>query len=294
MELFSNKYLYYFTCLVADLIYLIWFVWCMFFPKKLLQKIAIFIVVYIFLTLALTILYFYLGSLYAEDLGLNSKDVAKWSRYDLISIFLGVGAFMAPIAVLLGFDLWKRQLFETSKIKMLGELKNIVSKQREITAKYRLSDNAENLRNREDAVFKANEKKWSDEFENYRWEIMKILETDGFYIGVDSNEIKKLYELNNSTLDIITKLESAAMQLRFCWIGNATIDKQEDEKDQDDNTVILKRIFLISPTNICVKINLDRNPNLKEVFSDYEKEVIYKRLNDFYDYLNILLKEAYL
>lgn len=279
---------------MADLIYLIWFVWCMFFSRKLLQKIAIFIVIYIFLTLALTILYFYLGGLYSEDLGLNSKDVAKWSRYDLISIFLGVGAFMAPIAVLLGFDLWKRQLFETSKIKMLGELKNIVSKQREITEKYRLSDNAENLRNLEGAVFKANEKKWSDEFENYRWEIMKILETDGFYIGIDSNEIKKLYELNNSTLKIITDLESAAMQLEFCWIGNASIGKQEDEKDLDENTVILKRIFLISPTNIYVKMNLDRNPNLKEIFSDYEKEVIYKKLNDFYDYLNILLKEAYL
>lgn len=278
MELFSNKYLYYFTCLIADLIYLIWFMWCMFFPKKLLQKIAIFILVYIFLILALTILYFYLGSLYPKDLGLNSSNATKWSRYDLISIFLGVGAFMAPIAVLLGFDLWKKQLFETSKIKMLGELKNIVSKQREITAKYRLSDNAENLRNLKDGVFKENEKKWSDKFENYRWEIMKILETDGFYIGIDSNGIKKLYELNNSTLDIITKLESAAMQLKFCWIGSASVGKHEDEKHLDDNTIILKRIFLVSPNNLYIKMNSDRDPNLKKIFSDYENEVIYKKL----------------
>lgn len=89
----------------------------MFFSRKLLQKISIFIVIYIFLTLALTILYFYLGGLYSEDLGLNSKEVAKWSRYDLISIFLGVGAFMAPISVLLGFNIWKKSILIFKKLR---------------------------------------------------------------------------------------------------------------------------------------------------------------------------------
>lgn len=291
MELFSNKYLYYFTCLVADLIYLIWFVWCMFFPKKLLQKIAIFIVVYIFLTLALTILYFYLGSLYPEDLGLNSKDVAKWSRYDLISIFLGVGAFMAPIAVLLGFDLWKKQMFVTAKIKAIGDLKKALIKQLDILNKFWLEDNVSLLeegRNDPNVKIEYNQKfeNLIDQFEDLRWEVKNLLESDGFYFGIASSILSDLYKLHDQTYEIIAELDTASKNLkRFLWGEVVVVENNKDEYYQ--------ALYFISPQGFLIRKLKEQGRITEDDLIKDKNDKIVNKIQDFYEYLNQILSEIY-
>lgn len=277
-------------CLVADLIYLIWFVWCMFFSKKLLKKIAIFIVVYIFLTLALTILYFYLGSLYPEDLGLNSKEAAKWSRYDLISIFSGVGVFLAPIAVLFGFNIWKEQQFESSKIKAIEAIKAILSEQEKITWEYRLNNNASLIKDGKFKEFDQREKEWSDSFEALRHNIVSILTNSGFYF--DKSTLDNLYKLNNETIKLITELEDASFLLKGCWVGSGEIQPEKNEEN-DQNILIIKRIYLIEPTYLGIKYKLKENVELRLMCEEFEKDKISRPLTNFFNYLNEILKDAY-
>lgn len=290
LELFSNKYLYYFTCLVADLIYLIWFLWCMFFSKKLLQKIAIFIVVYVFLTLALTILYFYLGSLYPDDLGLNSKEVSKWSRYDLISIFSGVGVFLAPITVLFGFNIWKEEQFESSKIKAIETIKSILSDQERITWEYRFNNNASLIKDRKFNEFDQREKEWSDSFEVLRHNIVSVLKNSGFYF--DKCTLDNLYEFNNETIKLITELEGASFLLKGCWVGAGDIQPEEGEIN-DQDILIIKRIYLIEPTYLGIKYRLKQNNELKLICEEFEKDRILDPLTNYFNYLNKILKEYY-
>lgn len=291
MEFFSNKYLYYFTCLVADLIYLIWFMWYMFFSKKLLQKIVIFILVYVFLTLAFTILYFYLGSYYAEDLGITAINVAKWSRYDLISIFSGVGVFLAPIAVLLGFNIWKEQQFENSKIKAIESIKSILVEQESITLVYRLTNKVSLIKDGKFRQFEQIQSEWSDSFEIFRRKIMSILSTSGFYFKEE--ELNQLYELNNKTINIYTELRSASFDLiAGLRKGVGSIMPKKGEPD-DQNILTIKRIYLIEPNFLGLKPNFDENDELILMCKEFEKLNILDPSTNFVKYLNKILKEIY-
>lgn len=265
--------------------------WCMFFPKKLLQKIAIFILFYVFLTLALTILYFYLGELYPEDLGLNGNNVAKWSRYDLISIFLGVGAFMAPIAVLLGFDLWKKQMFLTAKIKAIGDLKKVLIKQLDILNKFWLEENAPLLEQGIDNTtikVEYNQKfeNLINRFEDLRWEIKNILESDGFYFGIASLMLKDLYKLHDQTYEVISELDTANNNLkRFLWDG---IDITENNKDE-----YYQALYFISPNGFLIRKLINQDRINENSLSECKNIKIVSKIKKFYDYLDQDLSEIY-
>ena len=290
LEFFSNKYSYYFICLIADFIYLIWLMWYMFYPKKILQKIVIFILVYIFLTLALTIFYFYLGDSYPKELGLNTSNSAQWSRYDLISIFSGVGVFLAPIAVLFGFNIWKEQQFESSKIKAIESIKSILSDQESITWKFRLNANASLIKDGKFKEFDQREKEWSDSFEALRHNIMSVLINSGFYF--EKSILDNLYKLNNETIKLITELESTSFLLKGCWFGSGKIQPEEGEPN-DQNILILKRIYLIEPTYLGIKYQLKRNNELKLMCEEFEKDRVLDPLTNYFNYLNKILEESY-
>lgn len=287
-----NKYLYYFMCLIADAAYLIWITYCMFY-SKLLRNIVIFSIIYIVLTIGLIIFYFYLGDKDPEGLGLNVANTAKWSRYDLISIFSGVGVFMAPIAVLLGFNAWKKQQFESYKIKAIEEIKAILTKQHTITMEYRLyKDIASLLFQSKINDFQKNEDQWSDEFEKFRIEIICALQNNGFYFQATHGVLQKLYDLNNGTLEIIKNIEGRGFQLMQAILMNATIFPEDGEPD-DQEFLKNKIIYLLNPTHLRLKSKLDADPKLKQVCTDIEHKEINIYFNAFFDYLNELLEKAY-
>lgn len=287
-----NKYLFYFMCLVADIVYLIWITYFMF-KSKLIRNIAIFSIIYITLTIGLVILYFYLGDKYPENLGLNGANVAKWSRYDLISIFSGVGVFMAPIAVLLGFNAWKKQQFESYKIKAIEEIKAILTKQHTITMNYRLYKDIPSLLFQSKInEFQKNEDYWSDEFEKLRTDIVCALQNNGFYFQDTNGTLKKLYDLNNGTLKIINNIEGRSFQLMQAILFDATIVPEDGEPD-DQEFLKNKIIYLLNPTHFGLKRKLDADPNLKQACKDIELKEINIYFNEFFDYLNGLLTEVY-
>lgn len=263
----------------------------MFFSKKLLQKIAIFIVVYVFLTLALTILYFYLGSLYPEDLGLNSNEVAKWSRYDLISIFLGVGAFMAPISVLLGFNIWKNEHFNIQKIKVVDELKSILIKQRKLLDKFWEKDIVKSMCSARKSPEQQSEVQREFEsvikqFESLRMEIAEVLEEDGFYFGIDSLEIQKNYQFLDDLCQIIDELEiSFSLLKKVIWDEFAVTDHNKDEYYQ--------ALYFISPQGFSInKLKNQGRVNANNL-SEQKKIKILSKINKFYKYLNDILHQIY-
>lgn len=287
-----NKYLYYFMCLVADTVYLIWIAYCMF-KSKLLRNISIFSIVYLALTFGLIILYFYLGDRYPENLGLNGTNAAKWSRYDLISIFSGVGVFMAPIAVLLGFNAWKKQQFESYKIKAIEEIKSILTKQHTITVNYRYDKDIASLLFQEKIDdFQKNEDQWSDEFERLRTEIYCVLQNNGFYFQATNGAIQKLYDLNHSTLEIIENIEGRGFQLMQIILMNATIPPKDGEPD-DQEFQKNKIIYLLNPTHLGLKRKLDADPKFNQACKDMEHKEIEIYFDTFFDYLNELLERAY-
>ena len=264
--------------------------WCMFFPKKLLQKIVIFILVYMFLTLSMIILYFYIGSLYSNDLGLNDSKTAQWSRYDLISIFSGVGVFLAPIAVLFGFNIWKEEQFESSKIKAIENIKSILSEQESITWKYRFNDNASLIKDKKYEEFDQREKEWSDSFEALRHNIASILSNSGFYFEKDI--LDNLYKFNNETLKLISELNDASFLLKDCWCGGGRIQPEGNEID-DQEILIIKKIYLIEPTYLGIKYKFKKNNELELICKEFEEDKLVKPLTNFSNYLNKILKEAY-
>lgn len=287
-----NKYLYYFMCLVADTVYLIWIAYCMF-NSKLIRNITIFSIIYITLTIGLVIFYFYLGDRYPEGLGLNGTDVAKWSRYDLISIFSGVGVFMAPIAVLLGFNSWKKQQFESYKIRAIEEIKMILTKQHTITMDYRLQkDIVSLLYQKEINKFQEYEGQWSDEFKRLHIEIMCVLQNNGFYFQATNGVIQKLYDLNNSTLEILKNIEERGFQLMQTILMNATIQPEDGEPD-DQEFIKNKIIYLLNPTHLGLKRKLDADPKFNQACIDMEHKEIEIYFDTFFDYLNELLERAY-
>lgn len=265
--------------------------WCMFFSKKLLQKIAIFILVYVFLTLALIILYFYLGSLYPEDLGLNDKNVAKWSRYDLLSIFSGVGVFLAPIAVLFGFNIWKEEQFESSKIKAIESIKSILVEQESITWVYRLSDKVSLIKDGKFKEFEKIESEWSDSFKILSRKIVSILSASGFYF--EEEELNQLYELNDKTINIYTELKSASLDLHAGLRNGAGSITPKKGELNDENILIIKRIYSIEPNFGGIKLNLNQNDELRLECKEFEKLKILDPLTNFSIYLNSILKEIY-
>ncbi|MGT2548991.1 MULTISPECIES: hypothetical protein [Acinetobacter] len=202
---------------------------------------------------------------------------------------------MSPIAVLIGFNAWKKQQFEASKIKAIEEMKRVLSKQKQLTDRYRLEGNASLIKDRKWKEFDVNEKNWSDEFEGYRWEIVDILERNSFYFGRDEGVIERLYELNNTTLEIINNLEGASFQLKSCWVGSGRISPYagEDYEEKDQFELLLKRIYLIEPNHLLVKHHPRLDQKLKDSCKSYENNSIEKPFNDFYKYLNQLLKTLY-
>ncbi|EXI38821.1 hypothetical protein J647_1288 [Acinetobacter baumannii 846928] len=290
----SSTYLYYLLCIIADTVYLLWFAYCMF-SSRLIRNIVLFTIIYFAVTIIIIWGYFYLGEIYPSQLGISNTNSVKWSRYDLISIFSGVGVFMSPIAVLIGFNAWKKQQFEASKIKAIEEMKRVLSKQKQLTDRYRLEGNASLIKDRKWKEFDVNEKNWSDEFEGYRWEIVDILERNSFYFGRDEGVIERLYELNNTTLEIINNLEGASFQLKSCWVGSGRISPYagEDYEEKDQFELLLKRIYLIEPNHLLVKHHPRLDQKLKDSCKSYENNSIEKPFNDFYKYLNQLLKTLY-
>lgn len=291
-----NKYLYYFMCLLADSIYLIWIAYCMF-NSKLLRNIAIFSIIYMTLTFGLIILYFYLGDIYSDSLGLNETSVAKWSRYDLISIFSGVGVFMAPIAVLLGFNAWKKQQFESSKIKTIESIKEVLTMQNNITNSFRLSRNCQLILSKTDEnwrVYENREREWSDQFEQYRMDISNILQRNNFYFGKKSVITQKLYELNNNTLKIIHTIESSAFHVKGVMMGGTiTSDKPEDE-NLDSDFLYKRCLYILEPHYAGLKQFIDdEHAGYKVAFVEFEQKEIRDYFNQFFDFLNEILEQTY-
>ena len=279
-------------CLVADIIYLMWISYCMF-SSKLFKNIAIFVISYLALTMLLFIVYFYLGDVYHEDLGLNTKDAAKWSRYDLISIFSGVGVFMAPIAVLIGFNAWKAQQFEASKIRVIEEIKSILTKQNDSLKNYRIGESVYLIHNNEIEKFKKLEKDWINEFEGLRSQINCILQKDSFYFVLGSVEHLKLYDLNNKTIEIMDNLEEASADIISFKTTKKLINLKDGEVETNRET-LNKRMYLLQPTYMGLPFNYDKKQiDQKNICIEFEKDQIYKHLDEFFDYLNELLKQAY-
>lgn len=287
-----NKYLYYFMCLVADTAHLIWIAYCMF-NSKLIRNISIFSIIYLALTIGLIIGYFYLGDRFPESLGLSGGNIAKWSRYDLISIFSGVGVFMAPIAVLIGFNAWKKQQFETSKIRVIEDIKSILAKQNDSLKNYRLGKSVSLINNNEIENFKKLEKDWINEFENFRSQISCILQKDSFYFVLGSVEHLKLYDLNNKTFEIMDNLEAASADIISFKSSQKLLNLKDGEVETNQET-LNKRMYLLQPMYIGLPFNYDKKQiDLKNICIEFEIDQIYKYLDDFFDYLNTLLKEAY-
>lgn len=198
----------------------------------------------------------------------------------------------APIAVLFGFNAWKAQQYETSKIKAIERIKEILSLFNKIIIDHRLyGDSANLLRERDFKKFNSIQSEWSKKAELFRREIMSILERDGFYFESGNSEIGKLYKLNNDLLDVITEIEFAGSMLKMCWIGSGT--PSPDDGTNDENELIIKRIYLIDPQYYGIRLQLDENAELKTKCQNYEKEKIYKPINNFFDYLNDLLRQIY-
>ncbi|MBJ8476474.1 hypothetical protein [Acinetobacter bereziniae] len=262
------------------------------FSSKLFKNISIFVISYLALTMLLFIVYFYLGDIYHKDLGLSAKDAAKWSRYDLISIFSGVGVFMAPIAVFIGFNAWKKQQFESSKISILEEIKIILTKQNMMTVKYRLQNNLSLLHENRHNEFRKREKEWSDNFESYRVDIMSLLQNKGFYFGENSKELKKLYELNNNTFDVITIIEGAAFSLETTMNGIGKIIPYEGEED-DQHALKLKRMYILNPNWIYVQDQLKKDKDLEKACKEFELNYLNKYSDEYFNYLNQLLNNLY-
>jgi hypothetical protein len=78
---------------------------------------------------------------------LNEVSGSTNTRTDIIYIFTASAAFVAPVAVLVGFNLWKKQHFLTTKIEVIGNLKAVLVEQLDVLNEFWREDNVRNIRN---------------------------------------------------------------------------------------------------------------------------------------------------
>lgn len=209
------------------------------------------------------------------------------------NLMIWSATLFAPVAVFYGFYTWKIQLFDQSKIKAIEKLKEKVSEFSKITFNYRFySRNLDLLRNRNSNEFDKLEKAWVQKAESLRRDIMTILEIDGFYFENGTDELSKLYELNNGLLDLIIDIENASSVLKMCWIGSATPSPLSEGETVE--ILISKSQYLLDPSDHFLNFELDRNVDLKSLCRDLENEMINNRIKDFFKFLNELLNSVFI
>ena len=127
------------------------------------------------------------------------------------------------------------------------------------------------------------------DYEKFIYRVFKY-KFDGFYF--EKSILDNLYKLNNETIKLITELESASFLLKGCWFGSGKIQPEEGEPN-DQNILILKRIYLIEPTYLGIKYQLKRNNELKLMCEEFEKDRVLDPLTNYFNYLNKILEESY-
>lgn len=208
------------------------------------------------------------------------------------NLMIWSATLFAPVAVFFGFRTWKIQSFDQSKIKAIEKLKEKVSEFSKITFNYRFySSNLALLKERNSDEFDKLQKEWVQKSESLRRDIMTILEIDGFYFDNATEELNKLYALNNALLDVITDIENASFILITCWIGSGTPSPLSDGESAE--TLILKYQYLLDPSDHFLNFKLDRDQDLKSLCLDLENETINDPIKDFFKFLNKLLNSVF-
>lgn len=219
---------------------------------------------------------------------MNGISAATSTRTDIIYTFTATAALAAPIAVFLGFNLWKKQHFLTLKIQVIGNLKATLVDQLEILNEFWKTDSVRKMRLAVDIQtrieFRQGYENMISKFEEERTKIRHILEKDGFYIGIDSSDLKKLMEFNENSASIVDALDIAFDQLKsFFWDGNQFNSQSE----------YYEKLYLLSHNGALIK-NYITNKSVSEAeLINKKNELIIKKINDHYIYLNNMLKEIY-
>jgi hypothetical protein len=279
-----NKYFYHFMCLSADLIYLTWLISGLV-DSKMVKQIIYFCSIYIFITLACVIGYFFLGANYAIELGINQGNTAKWLRADLIAIFSAVGVFLAPVAVLLGLHEWKKQKKLVSRIDALEQYKNYISDYNKELISYQMSKFWFNLNYK-------NEKTNKDNFERFRVNTNKIVitffhEVMNKKIYFNDSEIDLFEKYINDFYTIIQNLDRAELVVNTIFYG-----VPRPEILDNDRLQLYKCLYLLDPSCQHIKSNCTSAEDIKAL-EDFYKEQINNYINVFSEYIDSLLLQAY-
>lgn len=239
------------------------------------------LIILYFAMLTISIALYALIQIYVDDKG-TATNLMIWSA-----------TLFAPVAVFYGFHTWKFQLFDQSKIKAIEKLKEKVSEFSKTTFNYRLySRNLDLLRNRNYDELDKLQDEWVQKAESLRRDIITILEVDGFYFENATDELNKLYELNNGLLDVITNIENAIFILKTCWIGSATPSPLSEGESVE--ALILKYQYLLDPSDRILNFTLDKDMDLKSLCRDLENKMINNPIKDFFRFLNELLNSAFI
>ncbi|MND29391.1 hypothetical protein D3C81_110720 [compost metagenome] len=220
-------------------------------------------------------------------------DVFNIDKPTATNLLVWSATLLAPIAVFYGFQSWKLQLRDQSKIKALEKIKEKVFEFNKITFDYRYySKNLDLLRNSDKLNFDNLLRNWVEQVESLRREIGSILEIDGFYFDKSKKELDILYEHNNNLLDVINEIEQAEFILITCWLGSATPSPLEGGETKE--IVIYKYKYLIDPSDHYLKYKLSRKVDIEEICKSFEDEIIFTPIREFFKTLNEILQYTFI
>lgn len=258
--------------------------------QKILSKNKIYVYVFRFffgyIGISVFAICIYLLFSYINDIS-NSTS----TRTDIIYIFTAVAGISAPISVLLGLNEWKKQHFITLKIQAIDNLKKTLIEQLDLLNDFWLEDNTALLTggvNNFDYKIKFNQRyeMLVDRFESLRNKLKNILECEGFYFGIDSQDLKDLYKYHDDTYEVIVELDKAKDNLKnFLWNDFKVVGSNKNQYYQS--------LYFISPNGFLFqKLKEQRGINSEELKKQKQLKIVSK-IQVFYNFLNNKLNEIY-
>lgn len=255
------------------------------FNKNIIYQSLLFIFVYLAIFFVCSWIYFFLGNTYADELGLTGQNVAKWSRADLISIFSGVGVFLAPVVVLWGFHTWKVQEKLKLRIEALRSFKRYIVQMYEQIYEFQKKEFYSDFRNGKQEIIKVNFNNFINNFTQLSLDLFSKMNNETAYF--EETEIEEMVERINSLWLIIKNINDSKLiveTIEFSLPRESLLTGEEYEFE--------KNLYILDPYSTRLKKEL-QDPKIKEFLEEFSKDKLFKTLDEINLNIDNLLREIY-
>lgn len=253
--------------------------------KNIIYQSILFIIVYLSIFFLCSWIYFCIGNNYAEELALTGQNVAKWSRADIISIFSGVGVFLAPVVVLWGFHTWKVQEKLKLKIDALRSFKRYIIQMYEQIYEFQKKGFYSDFRKGNREVLKDNFNNFRNNFTQLSLDLFSKINNETAYFEVA--EIDEIVERINSLWLVVKNINDSNLiveTIEFTLPRESLLTGEEYEFE--------KNLYILDPFTTRLQKDL-KDPKIKAVLEQFSKDKLFKNLEELNLKIDRLLRDIY-